>query len=111
MEALVAAVSSGADAVYLGGIRFGARAYASNFNEESMIEAVKYCHLRGVKVYVTVNTLVYEDELGALREYLRFLYDANVDAVIVQDFGVFQILKTEFPDFEVHCQLYRGGRT
>ena len=103
MEALVAAVSSGADAVYLGGIRFGARAYASNFNEESMIEAVKYCHLRGVKVYVTVNTLVYEDELDALRDYLRFLYDANVDAVIVQDFGVFQILKTEFPDFEVHC--------
>ena len=103
MEALVAAVSSGADAVYLGGIRFGARAYASNFNEESMIEAVKYCHLRGVKVYVTVNTLIYEDELDALREYLRFLYDANVDAVIVQDFGVFQILKKEFPDFEVHC--------
>ncbi len=103
MEALVAAVSSGADAVYLGGIRFGARAYASNFNEESMIEAVKYCHLRDVKVYVTVNTLVYENELDALRDYLKFLYNANVDAVIVQDFGVFQILKTEFPDFEVHC--------
>ena len=63
MEALKAAVCSGADAVYLGGIRFGARAFASNFNEENLIEAVKYCHLRQVKVYVTVNTLVYEHEL------------------------------------------------
>ncbi|MBQ7889270.1 MAG: U32 family peptidase [Erysipelotrichaceae bacterium] len=103
MEALKAAVCSGADAVYLGGIRFGARAFASNFNEENLIEAVKYCHLRQVKVYVTVNTLVYEHELEDLRNYLRFLYDVNVDAVIVQDFGVFQILKTEFPDFEIHC--------
>ena len=102
-DALRAAVSAGADAVYLGGVRFGARAFASNFDEEEMKEAVRYCHLRNVKVYVTVNTLVYEDELDALRSYLRFLYDANVDAVIVQDLGVFQILRTEFPDFEVHC--------
>jgi len=102
-EALKAAVISGADAVYLGGIRFGARAYASNFDEQSLIEAVKYCHLRHVKVYVTVNTLVYEHELNELKQYLRFLYNAHVDAVIVQDFGVFQILKNEFPDFEVHC--------
>lgn len=103
MDALKAAVSAGADAVYLGGIRFGARAFASNFGENELIEAVKYCHLRDVKVYVTVNTLVYEHEINDLRSYLQFLYDANVDAVIVQDFGVFQILRTEFPDFEVHC--------
>ena len=102
-EALKAAVSAGADAVYLGGIRFGARAFASNFDEQTMRDAVEYCHMRAVKVYVTVNTLVYESEIDDLRNYLRFLYDAHVDAVIVQDFGVFQILKTEFPDFEVHC--------
>ena len=74
LEALKAAVSAGADAVYLGGIRFGARAFASNFDEKEMVEAVNYCHLRHVKVYVTVNTLIYEHELEELRKYLQFLY-------------------------------------
>ncbi len=103
MEALVAAVSSGADAIYLGGIRFGARAFAGNFDNDEICEAVAYCHIRNVKVYVTVNTLIYEDELNDALEYIRFLYNAHVDAVIVQDFGLFEMIKENFPDFEIHC--------
>lgn len=102
-EALVAAVSSGADAVYLGGTRFGARAFASNFDDEKMLEAVRYCHIRNVKVYVTVNTLVYEDELEEAKQYIDFLYHAQVDALIVQDLGIFELVQENYPDFELHC--------
>lgn len=102
-EALKAAVTYGADAVYLGGMRFGARAFANNFDEEEMIEAVKYCHVRGVKVYVTVNTLIYEDELESVIETIDFLYHAQVDALIIQDFGLIEILHERYPDFEIHC--------
>lgn len=102
-EALKAAVTYGADAVYLGGMRFGARAFANNFDEEEMIEAVKYCHIRGVKVYVTVNTLIYEDELPSVIEMIDFLYHAQVDALIIQDLGLFEILHERHPDFEIHC--------
>ncbi len=103
MEALRAAVSSGADAVYLGGSRFGARAFAGNFSEGEIIEAVNYCHIRGVRVYVTMNTLIYEDEIEEAIRYLRFLYEQQVDAIIIQDYGLFEIIKQYFPDFEIHC--------
>lgn len=102
-EALKAAVSSGADAVYLGGTCFGARAFANNFDQAEMIQAVRYCHIRNVRVYVTVNTLIYEDELQQVIDYIRFLYEAQVDALIIQDLGLFEILRLHYPDFEIHC--------
>lgn len=101
-EALKAAVQNGADAIYLGGQDFGARAYASNFDREVMKEAVSYAHIRGVKVYVTVNILVKDEEIETLMEYIKFLYEIDVDAVIVQDIGVFHLIKELFPDFEIH---------
>ena len=80
IESLYAAVQSGADAVYLGGNKFSARAYASNFDDENMTNAVNYCHLYGVKVYITINTLLKENEIKEALEYARFLYSIGVDA-------------------------------
>ncbi|KXG74385.1 DUF3656 domain-containing U32 family peptidase [Thermotalea metallivorans] len=102
-EALVAAVQNGADAVYIGGKAFSARQNASNFDAEELKKAVAYCHIRGVKVFVTVNTLVANEELEALAKYLAFLYNQDVDAVIVQDLGVAKMVKDFFPDFEIHA--------
>lgn len=102
-EALVVAVSSGADAVYLGGKKFGARAYANNFDDEEMVKAIKYCHLYGVKIYVTVNTLVHESEMDEVYEYVKFLHINGVDAVIVQDIGLIVKLRNCLPNLEVHA--------
>ncbi|HHW57729.1 MAG TPA: U32 family peptidase [Clostridia bacterium] len=102
-EALVSAVKAGCDAVYLGGKNFGARAYAPNFDYEELKSAVEYCHLRDVKVYITVNTLVSNEEIGELIKYLDFLYYIGVDAVIVQDIGVLKLLREKYPDFEIHA--------
>lgn len=102
-EALKAALQNGADAVYLGGKDFSARAYASNFDRETLREAVAYSHIRGMKVYVTVNTLMKDKELPALMEYIDFLYGIDVDALILQDIGAFQLIKKTYPDFELHC--------
>lgn len=102
-EALRAALQNGADAVYLGGKEFSARAYASNFDRETLKEAVEYSHIRGMKVYVTVNTLIKDHEIPDLMEYIQYLYCIDVDAVIVQDLGVFRLIKQAFPDFEIHC--------
>jgi len=102
-EALIAAVQNGADAVYLGGKKFGARQYANNFDEEKLKEAVAYCHIRGIKVYVTVNTLVADEELKDFMEYVNLLYNLDVDAVITQDLGVLKYIRESFPDFEVHA--------
>lgn len=102
MEALYAAVENGANAVYLGGKLFNARQYASNFDNEELIEAVRYAHIRGVKVFVTVNILLDDREQENVIDYLMFLYNIDVDAVIVQDLGLIRILKKVFPDFEVH---------
>ncbi|WP_432408681.1 DUF3656 domain-containing U32 family peptidase [Wukongibacter sp. M2B1] len=102
-EALVAAVQNGADAVYLGGKKFGARQYANNFDEEKLKEAVEYCHIRGVKVYLTVNTIVADEELNDFMEYINLLYNLDVDAVIIQDLGVLKYIRESFPDFEVHA--------
>lgn len=103
MESLYAAVHNGCDAVYLGGKKFGARAYAANFSDEEMKEAIKFCHLYGVRIYVTVNTLVHENELSMVMEYLRFLYSSGVDAVIVQDIGLMESIRRELPDLEIHA--------
>ena len=88
MNAFFAAVAAGADAVYLSGKQFGARKFARNFSDEEIAEAVGYAHFRGVRVYVTVNTLVHDRELPRVAEYLVWLYAAGVDAVLVQDPGV-----------------------
>ena len=101
-ESMVAAVNAGADAVYIGGSRFGARAYADNLDEEAMIRAIDFVHLHGCKIYMTVNTLVKEKELPDLYPYLKPYYEAGLDAVIVQDLGVFQCIREWFPDLHIH---------
>lgn len=102
-ESLVVAVRSGADAVYLGGKKFGARAYANNFSDEEMVSAIKYCHLYGVKIYVTVNTLVHESELDDVFNYVQFLHVNGVDAVIVQDIGLITKIRKCLPNLEIHA--------
>lgn len=103
IESLYAAVQNGADAVYAGGSRFSARAYASNFDDKNMIEAVNYCHFYGVKIYITVNTLIKDTEMNDVLEYVRFLYEIGVDALIIQDAGLVYLIKKNFPDFELHA--------
>ena len=101
-ESLMAAISAGADAVYIGGSKFGARAYANNLDEEKMLEAIDYVHLHGRKIYLTVNTLLKDDEIQELYEYLLPYYKQGLDAVIVQDVGVFEFVKSNFPDLPIH---------
>lgn len=103
MECLYAAVAAGCDAVYLGGYTFGARSYAGNFSNEEIVEAIKYCHLRKVKVYVTVNTLIYEDKFDMCISYIDFLHQNNVDAIIVQDLGLMDYVRKVYPNLEIHA--------
>ena len=103
MECLISAVQNGADAVYLGGKKFGARAFANNFDGEEMIKAIKYCHLYGVKIYVTVNTLVYDSEMKEALEYVSFLHKNGVDAIIVQDIGLIRRIRQIYPNLELHA--------
>ncbi|EJO5349527.1 U32 family peptidase [Clostridium botulinum] len=103
MESLYAAVQAGADAVYMGGSKFSARAYANNFDDNQLKEAINYCHLYGVKVYITVNTLIKEDEIKEAIKYIGFLYSIGVDALIIQDTGIANLIRSNFPDFEIHA--------
>ncbi len=103
MESLYAAVKGGADAVYVGGKQFGARAYAKNFDLDELKNAVRYCHIHGVKLYVTVNTLVYDRELSELSDYAAELYKMGVDAVISADLGAISEMKRRAPSLEVHA--------
>ena len=102
-ECMVAAVQAGCNAVYLSGKAFGARSFAGNFDNDELLKAINYCHLHKVKVYVTVNTIVLESEFNELNNYLKFLNDINVDAVIVQDLGVLRFSKKNYPTLEVHA--------
>ena len=102
-ESMMAAYKAGADAVYIGGTKFGARAFADNLDTERMKEAIDYAHLRGKKLYLTVNTLIKEKEIEEVYEYLLPFYREGLDAVIVQDFGVFQLVREEFPDMDLHA--------
>lgn len=102
-ECLKAAIAAGCDAVYLGGKLFGARAFSNNFDSDELIEAIKYAHLYGVKVYVTVNTLVYEREVDNFLSYVDFLYKNNVDALIIQDIGMMDLIRKTYPSFELHA--------
>ncbi len=103
MDCLKAAVCAGADAIYLGGSQYGARAYASNFSTEELIEAISYAHLFDVKIYLTVNTLVKEKEFDGLYDFICPLYEHGLDGVIVQDFGVIYFLSKSFPQLELHA--------
>ena len=96
------AVHAGADAVYLAGNRFGARAYAENFTTEELLECIRYGHLLGRKIYLTVNTLLKNQEMEQLYTYLAPLYQAGLDAVIVQDLGVLRFIRTHFPGLKLH---------
>ena len=102
-EALRAAVESGADAVYLAGEKFGARAYAENFAGDQLARAVEFAHLRNVAVHVTVNTIIADEELDEFAAYIKFLRNANVDALLVQDFGAAQIIKSIAPEIPLHA--------
>lgn len=102
-DSLRAAVSAGADAVYLGGSRFGARAYADNFGEQELCDAIGYAHLHGCDLYMTVNTLLKDQELLELGAYLKPYYESGLDGVIVQDFGVLSYIREYFPDLPVHA--------
>ena len=100
---MVGAFNAGADAVYLGGAKFGARAYADNFDRDQVLDAIFYAHLHGKKIYMTVNTLVKEGEYAQLYDFMLPYADAGLDGVIVQDFGVMRLIRNEFPRIELHA--------
>ena len=102
-EAFVGAINAGANAIYLSGKNFGARKYANNFTKEEIVDLIIYAHLRNVRVYVTVNTLIFEDELDDLFDYCDYLVLNNVDALIVQDLGVIDAFCKRYPDTEIHA--------
>ena len=103
MEMAHLAIHNGADAIYLAGKSYGARKFAQNFNEEELIEVIQYAHLYGVKVYVTVNTIIYEHEIEDALNYIEFLYKNNVDALIMQDIGLITLTRKYFPNLEIHA--------
>lgn len=108
MEALIAAVSNGADAIYLGMNRFGARAYANNFDLKELKDAIIYCHLRNVKVYVTMNTIVFDSELEDAYKQIDELYSLGVDGLIIQDLAIFTYVTENYPLLEAHTSTQMG---
>lgn len=102
-ESLVAAIEGGCDAVYLGGTMFGARAFAGNFSNDELVKAIKLCHLYGIKVYVTTNILIFERETEQFLNYIEFLHKNNVDAIIIQDIGMLDLVHKTFPNLECHA--------
>lgn len=110
-ESLKAAVQNGANAVYLGGKEFSARASANNFDREELKKAVEYAHIRGCKIFVTVNTLIKQYESQDFLEYVRYLYDIQIDALIVQDIGMAAMIKREIPDFELHASTQMSAHS
>ncbi len=102
MESMIAAINAGADAVYMGGSRFGARAYADNPEEDSFLKAIDYAHLHGRRLYMTTNTLVKEREMGAFVEFLTPYYEQGLDGAIVQDLGVLSMIREYFPKLPIH---------
>ena len=102
-EAMIAAIDNGCDAIYLGGKNFSARAFAKNFDHQEIIDTINYCHLRNVKVYITVNTLLNEYEINNVIKEIDFYYENKVDALIIQDLGLYYLIRNKYPDFELHC--------
>lgn len=107
-DALVAAISNGADAIYLGMNQFGARAYSTNFDEEAFKKAITYAHLRNVKIFVTLNTIIFEDELPLVYKMIDFLNTNYVDGIIIQDLAVFDYIVSKYPNIEAHCSTQMG---
>ena len=103
MEAFIAAVQNGADGVYLGGKAFSARASASNFSKEDLEEVVSYGHFRGIKIYLTLNTLLDQGEVEEALNYIDFVYSIGIDVLIVQDLGLAKLVRENFPDFDLHA--------
>lgn len=107
---LYQAIHNGADAVYLAGSLYGARRYAKNFSRDELEEVIKYAHLYGVKVYIAVNTLIYNEEVEEFLQYIEFLYKLNVDALIMQDIGMINLVKNNYPYISIHastqCHIY-----
>lgn len=103
MNCLMAAINGGCNAVYLAGKAFGARGFAGNFSKEELEEAVSICHLYNVKVYVTVNTLIYDNEVESFMKYIDFLHRISVDAVIMQDIGMIDLVRKTYPNLEIHA--------
>ncbi len=101
-DSMTAAINAGADAVYMGGTKFGARAYADNPDEETLIKAIDYAHLHGCRVHLTLNTLVKEREIDDIPDFLEPYYEAGVDAVLIQDLGVLSLVHDRFPDLPIH---------
>ena len=102
-ESLEAAIHGGCDAVYVGLKHFGARAFANNFDDEEIVSAIKLCHTYGVKIYVTMNTLIHDNEVDEFIDRVRFLHKNGVDAVLIQDFGMMMLVREMFPNLEVHA--------
>lgn len=103
MEVLKAAVAAGCDAVYLAGKMYGARAFAGNFSNDELVNAINYAHLYGVRVYLTVNTIIYEHEVDNFIDFIRFVHKNNIDAVLIQDFGMLDLIRKKFPNLEIHA--------
>ena len=103
MECLSAAINAGCDAVYLSGRNFGARSFAGNFSNEELEIAINKCHLYGVKVYITVNTLIYDNEVDRFMEYIDYIHKLGVDAVIMQDIGMIDLVRKTYPNLEIHA--------
>ena len=110
-EAMVAAVQNGADAVYMGFGGLNARRSARNFTDEEFREAVAYCHLRGVKVYLTLNTLVTDRELPAAAEALKKASDMGVDAILIQDWGIWRLAREIAPEVPLHASTQMSLHT
>ena len=110
LEAFKSALDNGANAVYLAGKKFGAREKATFTNEE-LISLIKEAHINEVKVYVTVNTLIYDDEMEEVLSFIDFLYNNDCDAIIVQDLGLITLVKKLYPDFEVHASTQMNTMT
>ena len=102
LECLRVAVDNGADAVYVGGEMFSARAYADNFSNEELVEGINYAHIKGAKVYVTINIMLFNNEIQDVLDFVDFLYINNVDALIVSDFGLINTLKNRYPSLPIH---------
>ena len=109
-----AAVNAGADAIYMGGPLFSARAFAESSAEDMLINTIDYCHMRGVRVFMTLNTLLKDSELDTVEEYLRPYVDKHLDGVIIQDMGVFRRVRELYPELELHVSTQAaitGART
>ena len=103
IDAFFSAIEAGCDAVYLAGKMFGARAFSNNFTNEELVSVIKQAHLYGVKVYVTCNILIFDREVDKFLDYIRFLHQNNVDAVIMQDLGMIDLVRKKFPNLEIHA--------